>query len=362
MTKEIAKVKVKKTPKVVGLQAVMPSASELRKQMTRDKGIREVINEFITASLVKDIDFGAIKGKSKTGASFEGKPTLLKPGAEKICGLFKIRPTFRKDTDTWEMLGSKPGTVAYICELVNTSGIIVGEGRGTATAEAGDYGINKAVKIGEKRAQIDAVLRTGALSDFFTQDMEDAPKEFTNTGSKKYGGSQSKPVSDKQRAFIMRMLKNRKVDNVLETIIANGIADPKSMTSAQASDFIEKLTADDFVRVDKPDDIDPQPPEDSGTVEVNGELVDLGTDTAAVFNDEPGPEKPEIEEVAVRVTPDFVQDVMTKIKELGLNAQASMRLYKDATGAPYAPKTDAHWIAVDQKLDEMADARVTNGK
>jgi len=33
--------------------------------------------------------------------------------------------------------------------------------------------INKAIKMAQKSAQIDAVLRTGALSDAFTQDLED---------------------------------------------------------------------------------------------------------------------------------------------------------------------------------------------
>jgi hypothetical protein len=37
--------------------------------------------------------------------------------------------------------------------------------------------INKAVKMAQKSATIDAVLRTGALSEAFTQDLDEMPEE-----------------------------------------------------------------------------------------------------------------------------------------------------------------------------------------
>lgn len=184
-------------------QAVMVSAKQLRVQMERDQQVRQVIDDYIKANMVEGKDYGAIEVKN----GVMSKPSLFKPGAEKFCGLFKIRPTFRKDTETVEMFGNKPGIIAYICELVDTRGRVIGEGRGVYSVSPTDtdFNINKAVKIAEKRAQIDAVLRTGALSDFFTQDTEDMPKGASG-GS---GGNQ--PATDKQRALIQRKLEQRGV-------------------------------------------------------------------------------------------------------------------------------------------------------
>jgi hypothetical protein len=38
-----------------------------------------------------------------------GKATLCKPGSEKMCGLLQLRPRFRRDVESWEMLGGEPG-------------------------------------------------------------------------------------------------------------------------------------------------------------------------------------------------------------------------------------------------------------
>ena len=180
-------------------KAVMQTPKQLRTQMERDKEIRAIINDYIANNMVSGKDYGTININGK-----ESKPSLFKPGAEKFCGLFKIRPTFKKDIETVEMLGNRPGIIAYICELVDSRGRVLGEGRGSSSVDPGgkDFDINKAVKIAEKRAQIDAVLRTGGLSDFFTQDMEDMPKNSNNS---------SYPASDKQRALIQKKLEEQGV-------------------------------------------------------------------------------------------------------------------------------------------------------
>lgn len=61
----------------------------------------------------------------------------------------------------------------YVCQLRTRSGEIVGEGRGARSLKQDGGDINKALKMSEKSALIDAVLRTGALSDAFTQDLEE---------------------------------------------------------------------------------------------------------------------------------------------------------------------------------------------
>ncbi len=148
-------------------QAVMEAETEKRK----------LITQFIANHMKTGVDFGTIRFGGK-----ESKPSLFKPGSEKFISLFKLTAVFEKDTDTWEMAGSESGVFAYRCLLLDSKKRMVGEGRGVSklTEKAG-WTINNAVKIAEKRAQIDAVLRTGALSDFFTQDLEDMKQDYDQT-------------------------------------------------------------------------------------------------------------------------------------------------------------------------------------
>lgn len=140
---------------------------------------RNLINVFIEKSLKDGTDYGSINVRG-----VNSKPSLFKPGSEKMCSLFGLAPRFERDEDTWEMLGKKAGLVTYKCELVDTKGNVVGEGRGTAiTNLQSDFDVNKQVKIAQKRAQIDAVLRVFALSERFTQDMEDLPKQSNSSAT-----------------------------------------------------------------------------------------------------------------------------------------------------------------------------------
>jgi hypothetical protein len=104
-----------------------------------------------------------------------GKATLCKPGSEKMCGLLQLRPRFRRDVESWEMLGGEPGLVTLVCELTTARGVVVAEGRGARHRDQ-DFGdVNKTLKMAQKSAQTDAVLRCAGLSEIFTQDLEDMP-------------------------------------------------------------------------------------------------------------------------------------------------------------------------------------------
>src|SRR5215813_2061727 len=110
-----------------------------------------------------------------------GKATLCKPGSEKICGLLQLRPRFRRDVDAWEMLGGEAGLVTLVCELVTPAGVVVAEGRGAHHRDQ-DFGdVNKTLKMAQKSAQTDAVLRCAGLSEIFTQDLEDMPAFLRET-------------------------------------------------------------------------------------------------------------------------------------------------------------------------------------
>lgn len=147
-------------------------AIDLQKVMIEEAEKRTLITQYITKHMKEGADYGSIRIGGR-----DSKPSLFKPGSEKFLSLFKLTAKFEKDTDTWEMAGSKEGVFAYKCSLVASNGNIVGEGRGAATMQEKQWSLNTCIKIAEKRAQIDAVLRTGALSDFFTQDLEDMAPE-----------------------------------------------------------------------------------------------------------------------------------------------------------------------------------------
>jgi hypothetical protein len=84
---------------------------------------------------------------------------------------YTVNDQCTKDDDTWEMLGRPAGLLCYVCTLTTRSGEVLGEGRGARDIQKDKGDINKAIKMAQKSAQCDAILRTGALSDLFTQDI-----------------------------------------------------------------------------------------------------------------------------------------------------------------------------------------------
>lgn len=160
----------------------------------------------IQKSLKENHDYGIIAG---TGT----KPTLLKPGGEKICMMFGLNPEydFLERTEDY-----KNGFFAYNikCTLYRNGSAVsqgvgncnsmekkyryinsdtVPDGIDASTVEkfTDKYGrdkykipnphiadlVNTILKMAKKRAFIDAVLQVASLSDVFTQDLEDI-KEF----------------------------------------------------------------------------------------------------------------------------------------------------------------------------------------
>jgi hypothetical protein len=161
----------------------------------------------IQVSLKKDHDFGVIQGTNK--------PTLYKPGAEKILMMFGL-------TSEYEFLDKiedfDKGFFSYSIKCILTkNGQKITEGVGHCNTYEGKYRwrwvkeyeipsniskddliskndkygrtifkienddpftlANTVLKMAKKRAQIDATLTVGSLSEVFTQDIEDM-KDF----------------------------------------------------------------------------------------------------------------------------------------------------------------------------------------
>lgn len=202
----------KKTTKALTVKRIEPEVTERTNEMAvvEDQGAiaparlqamvdietqnRKILKEFIGSHLVSGTDFGKIHinrdcpDKYKcTNAYHFSKDSLFKSGTEKFTSLFRLRPVFRRDNDTWEMANRRTDLFCFVCELQDIRGNVLAEGRGACDAKEKQGSVNVAIKIAQKRAQTDAVLRHGALSDFFTQDLEDmaigeeTPKHLPHT-------------------------------------------------------------------------------------------------------------------------------------------------------------------------------------
>lgn len=131
------------------------------------------INNFqqvVRANLNQNSDFGIIPGTPK--------PTLLKPGAEKILMMLGLQSQFEiaDSTRDWEQ-----GFFQYQirCKLIKND-ILITEGLGACNSKEKKYlkaspydADNTVLKMAKKRALVDAALMVGSLSDIFTQDLED---------------------------------------------------------------------------------------------------------------------------------------------------------------------------------------------
>lgn len=168
---------------------------------------QEQTREFITKALKPGRDYGVIPGTDRGEGG--GKKNLLKPGAERVCAGFGVRPEYEllseevehnrevswlKRKKKWgkgrgefagwdEERGVSYGLYRYVvrCVLVHIeTGSIVGSGIGACSTMEGKYvdrpreSENTVLKMSKKRAFVDATLTTFGLSDAFTQDMEDA--------------------------------------------------------------------------------------------------------------------------------------------------------------------------------------------
>jgi hypothetical protein len=91
---------------------------------------RSAIVEFTRRIMVKDQDFGEIPGTHK--------PTLLKPGAEKLCNFFGLEPEFTPIVEDIDWNGAQHGGevfcyARYRCRLLREGRVVgVGEGSGNS--------------------------------------------------------------------------------------------------------------------------------------------------------------------------------------------------------------------------------------
>jgi len=191
----------------------------------------------VQTNLKEGKDYGTIPGTSK--------PTLYKSGAEKIIMLGKLRSTFDilDETKDWEneffqfeirwnlwvgeviiaqgvgLCSSKEDKYRYRWVNENRLSNNVNKDSLPYRVKSGKYGeykqyrvenedicsiANTILKMAKKRAEIDAALLVGSLSELFTQDVEDLPAEYLGNDQPAQK-AKSKPAPKKEDADLATM-------------------------------------------------------------------------------------------------------------------------------------------------------------
>lgn len=160
--------------------------------LNRREDNRKALLKWIQGNLQPGTDFGQIHfvSKDKCRLAKDGranecsdprhwsKPSLWKPGAEKICGMLGLIPRFPNLSayETAVLRGEDIKVIILKCELHTGSGFVAAEGSGARCIAQDSGDINKSLKMAGKSGHIDATLRVAGLSELFTQDLEDMTK------------------------------------------------------------------------------------------------------------------------------------------------------------------------------------------
>lgn len=192
----------------------------------------EETTALINQALSKGVDFGEIPGTDK--------PTLLQPGAQRLCIAFGVRPTYEiveqevdhnrevpwsKRKKVWNKqasrydysteTGTSLGLYRFVvrCRLVRPDGLCLGEAVGSCSTMESKYVDrpreceNTALKMAQKRALIGAVLSGFGLSNRFgtEEEHDDAP----------VGPDEIFVGTDRQVRQMHAYLQERRVDRAL---------------------------------------------------------------------------------------------------------------------------------------------------
>lgn len=104
---------------------------------------RNAIVEFTSTILRAEVDYGVVPGTNK--------PTLLKPGAEKLCTQFGLTPSFERMDTVRDWTGQTTGGeplfyFEYRCRLYR-NGVAVGEGIGSCNSWEKKYRYRRAERL-----------------------------------------------------------------------------------------------------------------------------------------------------------------------------------------------------------------------
>lgn len=151
--------------------------------------------QVVQKTLHQGHDFGIIPGTEK--------PTLLKPGAEKILMMMGLRSEFAIVDSTRDF---EKGFFQYqVCCRLLKGEMVITEGLGACNTRERKYlkmdpytMDNTVLKMAKKRAMVDAALLVASLSDIFTQDLEDIDLSGQQAKGRRYYTDQDGTISKAQ--------------------------------------------------------------------------------------------------------------------------------------------------------------------
>ena len=227
--------------KTVPLRKEKPQT--VRHELTADEIVQQVqkILEIKEKAMKENVHYGIIPGCKK--------PSLWKPGAEKLCLAFRLEPQFEtiptddpNRTIKWEKWDYKAKkeiegmTVGYVeydsrCTLrhIPTGDIWARNIGGSCNNYEAKYRSlnpydvkNTIEKMSEKRSLVAAVLIGTAASDIFTQDIEDVPQLISKenaeedeaqeeSGKENAYTNNLKTATDKQVDYIKKLIKKKNI-------------------------------------------------------------------------------------------------------------------------------------------------------
>ena len=160
--------------------------------------------QVIQKTLHQGHDFGIIPGTDK--------PTLLKPGAEKILMMMGLQSEFEIVDSTRDF---EKGFFQYQvrCKLLRGD-MLITEGLGSCNTRERKYlkmdpytMDNTVLKMAKKRALVDAALLVASLSDVFTQDLEDIDINGRPIDTQKVYTDQDSTISKAQAKRMFALAK-----------------------------------------------------------------------------------------------------------------------------------------------------------
>lgn len=217
-----------------------------------------MLQTFVADMMISGVDYGYIPSCQR--------PSLLKPGAEKLCDIFG----FSKQIEVIDrVVDWEKGMFSYEVKAILTNkrtGMVEAEGLGSCNSmekkyrQQDGYTIsNTVLKMAKKRALVDAVLSATRSSGLFTQDVEDmdiSPASPAKESSQHTPAVGTKPVNtpikpEKEKGATDKQLNKiyaltREIGMPSETarqLLHDrfNVNNSKEMDIRQASDFIKYL-------------------------------------------------------------------------------------------------------------------------
>jgi len=165
---------------------------------------RKIFMEQILPTLVLEQDYWITD---------EGRKVLSKGGAERLAEIYTITAQFVADKESLAFFGNTTDTVVYRCVL-RRNGIVCGEGRGSASLKDHDESINSTIKVAQKSAFVDGILRVTGMSFLFSQDfLPEDNKEIDLEGRDRVASFNDEDLpkfaTQKQRDFLQQLINEK---------------------------------------------------------------------------------------------------------------------------------------------------------